>query len=236
MKTLQFSDAVYLGDPLNTLRILNTKQVDELIILDITATADGRAVDTEAVSALASECFMPVCYGGGIRSVGDAESMIRAGCEKVSVNTELLDRPEFADELARALGRQSVVAAIDVKRDRRGRDRVARTSGRVSLTRRDPVQWAAELVDRGAGEILLTSVDRDGTASGYELDLIGRVAGTVDVPVLACGGAGSLGDLRMALKSGAAGAAAGRMFVTHGRFRAALVSYPSSDEIDALER
>jgi cyclase len=226
VKTMRFADPKYLGDPRNALRIFNTKQVDELVVLDITASAQGRSPDLELVRELAGECFMPLAYGGGVTTVAEVEDLFRAGVEKVVINTSLIAEPELAAKAASEFGSQSIVASIDVRRRRRGRLDLA-TGG-------DPVAWAAELADRGVGEILLTAIDRDGTAEGYDLDLIRTVSAAVSVPVVACGGAGSLADLAAALEAGASGAAAGRMFVTHGKHRASLVSYPTPEEVEAL--
>ena len=236
VKTRRFGDPIYLGDPFNTVRIFNTKEVDELVILDITATSEGRPPDVEFIRDLAGECFMPLSYGGGIDTEECAGAILAAGCEKVVVNSEFLRRPEFVEELAAAFGSQAVVASVDVGHRRRRGPRVVRTSGGVSFTDRPPIEWLVELERRGAGEVLLASVDRDGTAEGYDTDLVRACSAAVDVPVIACGGAGSTSDLADVLMAGAAAAAAGRLFVTHGRHRAALISYPESDVIEGLGR
>lgn len=233
VKTLRFADAVYLGDPRNALRLFNTKQVDELVILDITASRQGRAPDLSLVRELAGECFMPVAYGGGVTTVAEMEELFRAGVEKVVVNTAALVDPEIVAKGAAEFGRQSVVVSIDVRRRRRGRLEVVGPSSRGTW-RPDPVELAREVADRGAGELLVTAVDRDGTAEGYDLELVRAVAAGVEVPVVACGGAGSTADLSAALRAGAAGAAAGRLFTCHGKHRASLVSYPSPEEVEAL--
>ncbi len=236
VKTLQFSNPIYLGDPFNAVRIFNTKEVDELVILDITATAECREPDPAFIADLASECFMPVSFGGAIESVEVAGQVLAAGVEKVVANTALLRRPSLADELVAEFGSQAVVASVDVGNRRLRGARVAMTDRGVSFTARAPEAWLQELAQRGVGEVLLTSVDRDGTGNGYDLALLEKCAASVHIPMLACGGAASVADLRAALEVGAAGAAAGRMFVTHGRHRAALISYPSPQEIEELNR
>lgn len=231
VKTQRFAASTYLGDPINAVRILNVKEVDELIVLDITATREGRSPDLEALSHLASECFMPVCYGGGIRSVEDAEAVLRCGYEKVAVNSAALARPSLVEDLADRFGSQAVVVSIDVDRGRWGM-KVRGTRGRRD--REGPAVWARRFVEAGAGELLVTATSRDGTAEGYDLDLIAEVASVVEVPVLALGGAGSLDHISQALEAGAAGAVAGRLFLTRGPHLAALVSYPTPEEIEAL--
>jgi cyclase len=233
VKTTRFADPLYLGDPRNALRLFNTKQVDELVVLDITASAQGRAPDLDFVAELAGECFMPVGFGGGLSSLAEVEDLFRSGVEKVVLNTALTTEPELVAKASAAFGSQSIVASIDVRRARRGRVEVRMPGGR-SARGVDPVAWAREQVERGAGEILLTAVDRDGTAKGYDLELITLVTDAVPVPVVACGGAGSREDLQAALGAGAAAAAAGRLFVTHGKHRASLVSYPTPEEIESL--
>ena len=233
VKTVAFADPKYLGDPVNALRIFNTKEVDEIVILDITASEQGRQPDLGFVRELAGECFMPVSYGGGVRTVDQVEGLLRAGVEKVVVNTAFLNEPSLAADMARSVGSQAVTGSIDVKKKRLGGHRVANTASGVRVTGHDPLDWARRLEGEGVGEILLTSVDRDGTAAGYDLDLVGSIAGSLSVPVVACGGAGSHNDLRAVLQTGAA-AAAGRLFVTHGRHLASLVSYPAPDEVEAM--
>lgn len=233
VKTVRFADPKYLGDPRNALRIFNTKQVDEIVILDITASKHGRSPDLGFVAELAGECFMPVAFGGGVRTVDEVEALFRAGVEKVVLNSILAESPNLMSAAAREFGSQSLVASVDVRRSRTGRPKVVVPSGRAPLVD-DPVEWARRVVDMGAGEILLTATGRDGTASGYDLELVDRVAAAVSVPVVACGGAASPEDLRSALRAGASGAAAGRLFVTHGKHMASLVSYPAPELIGAL--
>jgi cyclase len=233
VKTQRFEKPTYLGDPINAVRVLNSKEVDELIILDITASREGRAPDPAVLVDLASECFMPVCYGGGVGSIDDAEAVLRCGFEKVALNTAAVERPGLVRELADRFGSQAVVVSIDVDHGRRGY-RVRTPGRRRGPDVGTPDAWARRVVDEGAGEVLLTATDRDGTGAGYDLALIASVAAAVDVPVLAVGGAGSLEDIAQALAAGAAGAVAGRLFLTRGPHLAALVSYPSPEAIEGL--
>ncbi|MCS6970279.1 MAG: HisA/HisF-related TIM barrel protein [Planctomycetota bacterium] len=232
-KGRRFRDPVYLGDPLNAARIFNDKEVDELIVLDATATVEGRVPDVARIRDLAAECFMPLCYGGGLRSVAQIEAVLRVGCEKVCIGAACHERPGLLAEASRAVGRQSLVACIDVRRDASGQPRVAIRRGQVLLdaSLRD---YARRLVDAGAGELLVQSIDRDGTGSGYDLEALRAVAGAVDVPVIAAGGAGSLAHCAQALRAGAHAAAAGSLFVFYGRLRAVLITYPSAAALAGL--
>lgn len=225
VKTRRFSRPKYVGDPINAIRIFNDKLVDELILLDIVASRTGADPDFELIARVAGECFMPLCYGGGIRTLDQARRIIACGVEKLSLNSAAIDDPDLVRALSRELGASSVVAAIDVKRDWRGRQRVYHP-GRRRLTGLDPVEHCKAMVDAGAGEIFLNSVDRDGQFCGYDTALIEKVAAAVTVPVIACGGAADPADLRTALQCGASAAAAGSIFVFYGPHRAVLINYP----------
>lgn len=232
VKTVRFKAPTYVGDPLNAVRIFNEKEVDEIVVLDVRATPEGRGPDVGRVRELAGECFMPLCYGGGVRTLGHVESLIAAGVEKVAVNSRAVEEPGFVKEAADRFGSSTVVASIDVKKGFFGRPTVWSGGGKRD-SKRDPVEFAKEMEAMGAGEILLTSVDRDGTFSGYDLDLVRSVADAVSVPVVACGGAGSLADLHRATEARASAAAAGSLFVFQGPHRAVLISYPSPAELEA---
>lgn len=234
VKTVEFSDPKYVGDPRNAMKIFNEKEVDELALLDITATAEGRGPNFDLVAEIVTEAFMPVSYGGGITNVADARAVVALGVEKVIVNSAIAKDRSLLSALADALGRQSVVASIDVKRGRRGRLEVYTHSG-TKRTKTDPVEFATSAVAAGAGEILLNSIDRDGTQTGYDVDLIKSVVEAVDVPVIATGGAGSVNDLGAAVNDGGAAAvAAGSLFVFQGRHRSVMISYPSRKELDSV--
>lgn len=233
IKTVRFGQPRYVGDPINAVRIFNDKDVDELLVLDVTATHERREPPVEFVKELASECFMPLAFGGGVRDLRVAESLFTAGVEKVVVNTAAVEQPELIQDLARRFGSQSVVVSIDVGRSFFGRERVVVRGARRG-TSLSPVEHARRVEELGAGEIFLTSVARDGTGTGYDLDLVARVSAAVSVPVVACGGAGRVEDLAAAIRSGASAAAAGSLFVFSGRHRAVLISYPSAQELDTV--
>jgi imidazole glycerol-phosphate synthase subunit HisF len=231
VKTVRFRKPTYLGDPVNIVRIFNDREVDELIVLDTDATPKGQAPPFALLADLASECFMPLCYGGGVRSLGDIERLFALGVEKVAINTQAVVNPAIVEAAARQFGSQSIVASIDVKIDFLRRRRVVTHGGRRSHAL-DPVRHAREMESRGAGEVLLNSVDQDGVLRGYDLALIEAVGRATRVPVIACGGAGSLADAGRALRAGAAAAAAGSLFCFAGPNRAVLINYPDRREIE----
>lgn len=233
VKTVRFKDAKYVGDPINAIRIFNDKEVDELMLLDIAASRERRGPAFEVIEEVASECFMPLAYGGGIRSTEDARRILKLGVEKVVFNTTAWQAPKVLAEASREFGAQAVVASIDVRRKLFGRYEVY-VDGGTRATGMSPVDYARRVEDAGVGEILLTAIDRDGTLQGYDLELLAQVTSTVAVPVIAAGGAGSLSDLSAAVAIGGADAvAAGAMFVFHGRHRAVLITYPSRDHLEA---
>jgi imidazole glycerol-phosphate synthase subunit HisF len=234
VKTVRFDRPKYLGDPVNIVRLFNDKEADELVLLDIAATPSGRRPPFALIEKLASECFMPLCYGGGVREIGDLRTLFSIGVEKVSIGTSAMERPELVSAAAAEFGSQSVVVCLDVKRDLLGRQRVYTRGGR-SKTALDPVAAAERMAAAGAGELILNSIDRDGTGAGYDLDLVKRVVQAVDVPVVACGGAATLEDFaRVVHEGGASAAAAGSFFVFHGPHRAVLINYPPYEKLRAL--
>lgn len=233
VKTVQFQDPAYIGDPINAIRIYNELEVDELVFLDIMATVEQRRPPFEVLEQIASECFMPVAYGGGLRTIEDVGAVFRLGVEKVVINTQATQEPEFVSAVARRFGSQSVVVSIDARRTKHGLE--VFTHGGRQATGRTPAQVARQMADGGAGEIFLNSIDRDGTMRGYDLELIRSVVDSVHVPVIACGGAGTVEHLGEAIKrGGAAAVAAGSMVVYFGRNRAVLINVPEKEELDSV--
>lgn len=231
VKTVRFGRFAYIGDPTNTVRIFNELEVDELVFLDITATVEAREPNLDLLALIADECFMPLAYGGGLRDVEQARAILGIGFEKVVINSHAFEQPSFVTELANTFGSQAVVASIDVGRDGRGRPTVRTRSGRHD-TNVHPVAWAQELEQRGAGEILLTAIDRDGTWGGYDIELVRMVADAVHVPLIASGGAGAVDDLREVIRTGGASAAAvGSMVVFQKRGNGVLVNFPSPERL-----
>lgn len=233
VKTTQFTEPTYVGDPINAVKLFNDLEVDELILLDITATREGRDPDYARLEDIAGEAFMPIGYGGGVRTVEQARRLFRLGVEKVAVTTAADERPSLVTDLAEQFGSQSIVVGIDVKRDWLTRPRVMTHAGTRRSTR-DVIAYARELQERGAGEILLTAINHDGMQQGYDLPLIESVSAAVSIPVIACGGAGTLADLGQAVQAGASAAAAGSLFVFTGPHRAVLINYPSAPELRAV--
>ncbi len=239
VKTVQFGRPRYVGDPINAIKIFNDKEVDELVILDIEATKRG-SIDLGLLARINKEAFMPLAYGGGIRSEADIGRILALGYEKVVLNSAARNEPELISRAARLCGSQSVVVCIDAKRRRlSGHSVYDYRTGRPTAD--SPAVWAREVEGRGAGEVLLYSVDRDGTFSGYDIALIRSVAGSVTIPVVALGGARGIDDFEDALQEGGATAvSAGSLFVFHGRHRAVLITYPDKkmlrSRLDVLQR
>lgn len=235
VKTVRFTDPKYVGDPLNAVRILNEKQVDELMVLDIDATAQGREPDYSLIRQLATECRMPLCYGGGVTSPEQVERIIGLGVEKVAVGSAWTVDQELIPAASDRVGRQSLVAIIDVKRrGLLGRCEVMGCNGKRP-TGLDPVQAAVEAERQGAGEVVLNDIDRDGTMNGYDLTLVELVRAAISLPLTALGGAGSLTDIEALIRRiGICGAAAGSLFVFKGSLRAVLINYPRPDEKERL--
>ncbi len=231
VKTVKFGKYGYIGDPANTVRIFNELEVDELCFLDIRATVEGRRPDLKILGEIAEECFMPLSYGGGVRDLALATEILRIGFEKIVVNSFAYEDPSFISQLADHVGSQAVIGSIDVKRGRLGRYQTYSHDG-TRGTGRDPVEWARRLQELGAGELLLTSMDRDGTWSGFDIEITRRVAAAVSVPVIANGGAGVVAHIGAAIKEGGASAVAlGSMVVYQSKGMGVLVSFPDSREL-----
>jgi len=231
VKTVRFADSNYVGDPINIVNIFSTLEADEVMVVDIEAAVGRRGPDYALLRQIASEAQVPFGYGGGIGTVEDVREVLAAGVEKVVVSTAAVENPGLITAAADLAGSQAIVVAMDVKADARGLPRITARSGTV-MTDIDPVAHARRVQDLGAGEILLMSVDRDGTFEGYDLDLIRRVASAVTIPVIACGGAGKRSDLRRAIvEGGASAAAAGSIFVYQKSNRSVVVNYPSQAEL-----
>jgi cyclase len=231
VKTLKFKEPKYVGDPINAVKIFNDKEVDELVILDIDASKEKRGPNFELLSKINREAFMPLGYGGGITTVQQVRAVLNLGFEKVVLNASTLVNPGLVTQAAVECGNQSVVVCIDAKKGLLSKYSVySHVTGKTLAL--DPAEHAAEMERLGAGEIVINSVDRDGTLSGYDIDLIKRVTSRVSVPVVAMGGAGSVQDFACAINIGGASAvSAGAFFVFHGPHRAVLITYPAKGEL-----
>jgi cyclase len=226
VKTVRFRRPAYIGDPVNTVRIFNELEVDELAFVDIRASAQGRGPNFAVLREIADECFMPLSYGGGVSDLATAERILHIGFEKLILNTAALANPPLITELATRFGSQAIIVAIDVKRTVLQRLRVTAKSG-TEVHGRSPVSWAQEAERLGAGEILLTSVDREGTWQGFDVALTAQVARAVTVPVIAHGGAGGIEHIRAVVHEGGASAVAlGSLVVYQGRQSGVLVNFP----------
>jgi cyclase len=233
VKTQKFANPKYVGDPINAIRIFNEKEVDELLVLDIDASKERREPNYQLIEELAGECFMPLTYGGGITTVEQAQRIYALGVEKLSIQTAALSDFAVVTEIATRYGNQAVVVSIDVKKNLLGQHRLY-ASATEKTVGRDWQEFLKAAVSAGAGEVLVNSVDRDGTMSGMDLSLIQTAAAACSVPLIACGGAGSLADIRAAVSAGASAVAAGAFFVYYGKHRAVLITYPKYEELVAL--
>lgn len=233
VKTRKFKDAVYVGDPVNAVRIFSDKEADEIVILDIDASREGREPNYELIAEMAGEAFMPVAYGGGVRSLEQVRRLIRSGVEKVVINTLATESLDTIRAAVEVFGSQAIVGAVDVRRKLLGGYVVVAKSA-SETTKLNLQQHIQALVQAGVGELLINDVDRDGCMIGYDMALVRSVT-QVPVPVVVCGGAGTLEHLREAvLDGGASAVAAGSMFVFHGKHRAVLINYPKAIELSKL--
>jgi cyclase len=234
VKTVKFKETTYIGDPINTVKIFNEKEVDEIFFLDIDATKTKKEPPYELIQNIASECFMPFAYGGGINSLQQIEKIIKSGAEKIIINSQAFLQKNFIKEAVHQFGSSTIAVSIDVKKEFLRGDTVYINGGTQS-TSKNPVDYAKVIEEEGAGEILINSIDRDGVMEGYDIELIKSVSQAIRIPVIACGGAGKLSDFRSAVEEGgASAAAAGSFFVFHGKRRAVLITYPSYSEISKL--
>lgn len=234
VKTIRFKEGSYVGDPVNAVRIFNQKEVDELILLDIHATTQNRGIDFETLERVVSECFMPICYGGGVRNLDDMRRLYALGIEKVSLGTAAFEVPGLVSQASSEFGAQAVVVTLDVKKGLLGRSTV-RTRNGSNDTKMSPPEAARAFEEQGAGELLLYSIDRDGTWSGFDLKMVEAVSQTTGVPVVTTGGAGSLEDIKAAVKqAGASAVAIGSMAVFQGKDLGVLIKFPSRKDQDAI--
>lgn len=231
IKTLSFAQPRYVGDPINAVRIFNEKEVDELCVFDIGASKRGAAPDFRLIEDMAAQCRMPLCYGGGVRTADDARRIIDLGVEKVAVNTAALERPDLVREMGERVGAQSVVVVLDAKQMGQGLYAVAH-KGPIAFPDDDIRLIAKHFSENGAGEVVINSIDRDGTQAGYDMDLVAQVREVVSTPLTVLGGASGIEDIRALVERfGIIGAAAGSLFVFRGKLRAVLINYPPREAL-----
>lgn len=235
VKTVRFSDPKYVGDPLNAVRIFNDKEVDELMVVDIDASAHGNDPDFKLIERMAAECRMPLCYGGGIKTPKQARTLIGLGVEKVALSSALIEDPSLAARISEGIGRQSLVGVLDVKAKRFSKKYEIWTHNATINTKRCPVEFSQELQRQGIGELVINSIDQDGLMKGYDMGMIEQIHKVLKVPMSVGGGAGSINDIRELFRRfGIIGAAAGSLFVFKGSYKAVLINYPSTDVRDSL--
>jgi len=234
VKSIKFKNYRYIGDPMNAVRIFNEHEADELIFLDILASQEKRMIRLDLVKKIGEEAFMPFAVGGGISTIEQMRDILKVGAEKIIINTSAVRNPELIKNAVSEFGSSTIVVSIDVKRNFLKKERIWLYGGRKS-TSYDPIEFAKFAAEMGAGELMINSIDRDGSMSGYDIDLIRSISDSVDIPVIACGGAGNLDDMKKGYEEGHASAlAAGSLFVYHGDRRAVLINYPNKQDIKEL--
>ena len=235
VKTTKFKDPKYVGDPINAVKIFNEKEVDELIVIDIDASRKGQEPDYKMIENLAIECRMPFCYGGGIKTIIQAQRIFSLGVEKIAVSSIAIENPRIISEMAKCFGNQSVVVVIDIKKKILGSKYEAYILNATKPTGIDPVKFAVEMEKMGAGEIVINSIDQDGVMKGYDLELINKIRDAISIPITVLGGAGTLDDIGNIIEQfGIIGIAAGSLFVFKGKYRAVLINYPTTIEKNSL--
>ena len=234
VKTLKFKQPKYIGDPINCIKIFNDKAVDELILLDISASLESRGPNFGLLEEIASECFMPLAYGGGVRHLDDIATLFSLGVEKVCLNSIVYENPALIREAAEHFGEQSIVVSIDVNKTLMGNIQLVSYSGRQTH-KGDLLSHIKKMVALGAGEILINCVYRDGTMKGFDVDLFARLTPEIQVPIVACGGAGELAHLQSVVVDGGVSAVAvGSMFVFHGKHKGVLINVPTPEALAIL--
>lgn len=234
VKSVQFKHYKYIGDPINAVRIFNEKHSDELMLIDIDATVNKTEPNYKLIQNIASECRMPLCYGGGIKNVEQAQKIFSLGVEKIALSSILIEEPELITEIASKVGSQSVVAVLDIRKKMFGGYELYSHNGKKA-TGINPIEFIKQIEDLGAGEIVINAIDQDGMMNGYDLKLVEKVRNSTTLPLTVLGGAGSLTDIENLIqKYGIIGAAAGSLFVFKGVYKAVLINYPSTIEKDNI--
>lgn len=232
-KTVQFNSPKYIGDPINAVKIFNEKEVDELIVIDIDSTVNRKDPDYKLIEKLAIECRMPICYGGGVKTIEQANKIFNLGVEKIAVSSIAVENRNFISELSNKVGKQSVVVVLDVKKN--GSSYELYTNNGKKAEGINPFLFAEQMQVAGAGEIMINSIDHDGMMKGYDEILLNKICQSVSIPITILGGAGNLDDLGKAIfQNGTIGVSAGSLFVFKGKFKAVLINYPNTEEKNQL--
>jgi imidazole glycerol-phosphate synthase subunit HisF len=233
-KTVRFESPKYIGDPINAVKIFNEKEVDELILIDIIATSDSRKINYDLINNIASEAFMPICYGGGINRIDQINKLLKIGIEKVSINTQAINDISFIKDSAENFGSSTIVVSIDIRKNIFGKFMVYTNRG-TKNTGLDPIEFANDLENMGAGELLITSINQEGTLKGYEINILKKITEQVGIPVIANGGGGGLKDMNKVIsEANVSAVSAGSMFVYYGKHKAVLINYPDRFSIENL--
>jgi cyclase len=233
VKTVKFKEGKYIGDPINAVKIFNDKEVDELVLLDIDASKENRKPDFDAIKDIASEAFMPLAYGGGINELDDIKKLFSIGVEKVIINSAALQNINLITEAAEVFGDQSIVISIDVTKNFWGKYQIFSHTNKKH-NNQDLLEFAKLASNSGAGEIILNNVDLDGTQLGYDLNLIQYISKSINIPLVACGGAGNVNDLKLGFDAGASALAAGSIFIYHGPHKAVLINFPNQQQLKKI--
>jgi cyclase len=234
VKTVRFASPNYIGDPINAIKIFNEKEVDEIVFLDISSNTGVMKPNFDLLPDITSECFIPFTYGGGVSTIEDIKKLLNIGIEKISINSHALEDIKIVEKAAGIFGSQSIVVSVDVKKNVFGKYQIYSRDGKKKHTI-GIKEYIKQLEEIGAGELFINSIDRDGMMKGYDVDLIRMVTETVSIPVIACGGAGKLDDCAEVIKEGgASAAAAGSLFVYHGKHKAVLINYPTQNEMNQI--
>lgn len=235
VKTVNFNNPKYVGDPINAVRIFNEKEVDEIMLLDIDATRENREPDFKTIENLAAECRMPLCYGGGVKTIEQIKTILGLGVEKIAISSAAVENPTLITKAAKLVGSQSIVVVLDVKKNSFLRKYEIWTHNNSKNTKKDPTEFAIKVENFGAGEIVINSIDKDGTMTGYDVEIVNKVRQSVSIPITVLGGAGKLDHFRELIdRYKVIGLAAGSLFVFKGVYRAVLINYPTRAEKDAL--
>jgi cyclase len=230
IKTVNFKSPKYVGDPINAVRIFNEKEVDELAFFDIDATVFNKEPDYILIEKLANQSRMPLCYGGGVKTVEQAQKIFGLGIEKIALSSSAIQNPKLVTQIANRVGSQSVIVVLDIKKKLLGGYEIYTHNGKKS-TGINPIQFSKELKDLGAGEIIINSIDQDGVMKGFDMHLIDKIAESISIPLTVLGGAGSLSDIEKVIeKHGVIGVAAGSLFVFKGPYKAVLINYPTQSQ------